>query len=108
MTYLSVTRGDDRELTVTATDSMEGADLVFTARHRPYSAIVIQKSTDANEIVVGADPFTEATITLDAADTADLDPDVLYWDLQLVDSTDKTHTLATGRLAINPDVTYGS
>lgn len=102
MTYLAIKRGDDRTLTVTASASMEGSDVTFTARHRRYSpdpAVITKTAT------VGPDPFLTATITIDAADTEDLEPDVLYWDLQIVDGTDKTHTVADGRLAIEEDVT---
>lgn len=102
MTYLSMKRGDDRELEITATESLAGADVTWTARRRPYSEdVLIQKTTPAGITVVGA----VATVALDAADTADLEPDVLYWDVEVVQAT-RTHTIATGRLAVEPDVTY--
>lgn len=106
MTYLAMTRGDDRTLTVTASEDLDGADLEFTARRRPYSDIVIHKRLGAG-ITLG-DPTTTAVVAIDADDTDDLTPDVLYWDLQVVDTANETHTVARGRLAIEPDITYGS
>lgn len=105
MTYLAMTRGDDRTLEVTASEDLTGAELTFTARHRPYSEDVVIEKTSSNGITVNG---TEATVAIDAADTADLEPDVLYWDIQVVDSAGDTHTVASGRLAVEPDVTYGS
>jgi hypothetical protein len=102
---MSIHRGDDRSLTVTASASMQGADLTFTARHRRHSEEVLIEKISGDGITLGPDPFTTATITIDAADTEDLTPDVLYWDLQLVDSSDEVHTVADGRLAILEDVT---
>jgi|SRR6187200_2328482 len=104
MTYLSMKRGDDREVEVTATESLDGADVTFTARHRPYSEdVVITKTTDPGGGITVVDAV--ATVTIDAADTADLEPDVLYWDVEVVRATE-THTVASGRLAVEPDVTY--
>lgn len=101
MTYLSMTRGDDRVLEVTATESLDGSDVTFTARHRRYSEdAVILKTSPADITIAG--PL--ASVTLAAADTADLDPDVLYWDIEVVDSGGSTHTVADGRLAIQGDV----
>lgn len=104
MSYLQMYRGDDRTLTITASESMEGADLRFTARHRRYDDdVVIEKAA-----VVGDDPFTSATVEIAASDTEDLEPDALYWDLELTDGTGKVHTVATGRLAILEDVSRAS
>lgn len=98
-----MTRGDDRTLTVTASASMEDADLRFTARRfRSDEAAVIEKTSD---VVVGYDDPFSATITIDAVDTESLDPVALWWDLELTDSTGKVHTVASGRLAILEDVT---
>ena len=105
MTYFSVTQGDDRTLTITASSSLEDMDLTWTARHRRYSEDVVIEKTTGSGITTGSAPFRTAVIALDAADTRDLDPDVLYWDLQIVDGQAKTTTVASGRLAVEGDVT---
>lgn len=103
MTYLAMHRGDDRTLEVTASEDLTGSELTFTARHRSYSDDIVIQKTSSNGITVNGQT---ATISIDATDTADLDPDVLYWDIQVVDTAGDTHTVATGRLAIKHDVTY--
>lgn len=46
-----------------------------------------------------------ATITIDAADTEELEASRLYWDLEIVDGGGLVHTVATGVLNILPTVT---
>jgi hypothetical protein len=104
MTDLSMYRGDDRVLTITASEALTGSQITFTARRRPGGAIVISKTTDAG-ITIG-EPATTAVIALDAADTRDLDPCVLRWDIEVVDVTEKTHTVASGQLNIRADITH--
>ncbi|HET9667354.1 MAG TPA: hypothetical protein VFP09_11375 [Desertimonas sp.] len=106
MTYLAMTRGDDRVLDVTATEDLTGANLYFTVRHRRYTPDppLITKATDGDGIELGTP--TTAEITIDAADTVGLDPDVGYWDLVVIDSADKTYTIASGRFAIVEDVDH--
>ncbi len=106
MTYLTMYRGDDRDITITATESLQDADVVFTARRRKSDTeAVIEKSTTDTNIVIGDDPFTTAVVTLDAADTVDLTPAALFWDVEVTDVDGKVHTVATGRLAILEDIT---
>lgn len=105
MSYLSMYRGDDRELVVTASEDLTGAEVAFTARRYKRDEVpVISKTTAAGITVVG----TVATITIDAADTVDEAPGALFWDIQITDATGKIHTVATGRLGILEDITHGS
>lgn len=104
MTYLSMYRGDDRELTITASEDLTGCDVRFTAKARPSSAMaVLEKSTDpGGGITIDT---TTVTVAIEAADTVDLDPVALHWDVEIVDLADKVHTVAHGRLAILQDIT---
>jgi hypothetical protein len=105
MSYLSMYRGDDRVLVITADEALTGSEIVFTAKRRKSDTDpVITKSTTAGSIVIG-DPATTAEVTIDAADTEDLDPIALHWDIQVTDVMDKVHTVAAGRLAIVEDIT---
>ena len=108
MSYHEIRRGDDRTLTVTASESMENADLTFTAkraRRDPDADAVIQKTTGAGITIAGT-PFLTAEIVIEAADTDDLDdvPVALHWDLQL-QLASEVHTIAQGRLAVLQDIT---
>ena len=105
--YLEMKRGDDRTLTVTASESMEGADLTFTAKRTPWDGDAVITKTTADGITIGDDPFTEATIEIDPSDTNDLEdtPIALHWDLQLEDAQGNIRTVADGRLAILTDIT---
>lgn len=96
-------RGDDRELTITASEDLSGSTVQFTARrHLSDTTAVISKSTEDASIVVSG---TTATVTIAAADTTDELPGALHWDVQVTDGEGKIHTVATGRLAIVEDVT---
>jgi len=111
MSYLSMRRGDDRSLTITATEDLTGSDVAFTAKRRRRDTdadAVITKTTGAG-IVIG-NPGTTAEVAIDAADTDGLDdvPVALYWDVEVIDSADKRRTVATGRLGILPDISRGS
>ena len=105
MSYLSMFRGDDRVLTVTASEPLTGLELRFTARRQWNTRVLIEKSTDSG-ITLG-DPDTTALITIDSEDTADLTPGALHWDIQVTDTEGEVHTVAAGRLAIKPDITRG-
>jgi hypothetical protein len=69
MTILSMYRGDDRTLTITADESLTGSEITFTAkrRKRDDSPVLISKTT-TDGITIGGDPDTSAIIALDAAD----------------------------------------
>jgi hypothetical protein len=104
MSYLSMYRGDDRVLDITASETLTGSTLRFTAKQRRTDTeAVIEKST-GDGITIGS-PATTASIAIDAADTEDLEPTVLFWDIEVTDVTGKVHTVATGRLEIHADVT---
>jgi hypothetical protein len=93
MTILSMYRGDDRTLTITADQSLTGSEITFTARgkRREDSPVLIVKTTDV--------------VTLDAEDTEDLTPGSLWWDVEVVDALGKVHTVAEGRLRVRLDAT---
>lgn len=104
MTYLSMYRGDDRILTITADEDLTGSDIRFTARARKRDAEPVIEKSLGEGITLG-DPGTTAVVVLDAADTADLEPGALFWDIEVTDAVDKVHTVATGRLAVIADIT---
>jgi hypothetical protein len=105
MTYLSMYAGNDRELTITASEDLSGADVYWTARRRKRDTEpLLEKSTVAGISVNGA----VATVALDREDTVDLDPVVAHWDVEVVDGSGDTHTVATGRLAIKRPITRRS
>ncbi len=108
MTDFTITRGDDRVLAGVATQQLTDAILFFTAkvnRHDTDDQAVITKELDAGIEIVDENAGT-FEVTIDAADTDDLDtPLLLLWDLQGIDSIDKVRTLASGRLLVQPDIT---
>ena len=106
MSVLSIYRGDDRTLTITSSVALTGSEVTFTAKRSKLDAdedAVIQKSTAAG-VEIG-DPDTAVEVTVDAADTEDLDPVALYWDVQAVDGSGNVRTVAAGRLVIKADIT---
>jgi hypothetical protein len=102
---LSMYRGDDRTLTITATEDMTGSEIHWTAKwsRSADEPVVIGKST-AEGITIGG-PGTTATVTIDAADTRDLDPGPLYWDVEIIDTLGRVRTVAAGVLDLKADVT---
>lgn len=103
MSYLSMFRGDDRTLTITATEDLAGSEIRFTAKQRRSDAVAVIAKSLGSGITLG-NPTTTAEVVIDAADTDDLDPVALYWDVEVTDATDKIRTVASGRLAIREDV----
>jgi hypothetical protein len=118
VTLLSIHRGDTETFTITLTDGagdpldLTGLAITFTAKRRVSDAdedAVIQK-TDVDGIVVDADPTSGiAVLTIEPADTADLeDLRTLHWDVQVDDGVGGVRTPLLGRLAITADVTRTS
>jgi hypothetical protein len=102
--FLSMYRGDDRIVTITSSEALTGSVVTFTARARPGGPVLITKTNvDDGGLTIG-DPATTAAIAIDAADTVDLEPSVLRWDVQVVDDEDKTHTVASGFLVLRADI----
>ena len=101
--YLRITRGDQRTATITADDDLTGVPLTFTAKVNPWDADAVFTKTSGDGIEVGS-PTTTAVITFLAADTEDLDPIVLHWDLQ-AEVDGEPVTIADGRLAVRQDIT---
>lgn len=105
MTTLALTRGDNRTITVTASEDLDGSAIVFTARHRKDDVLhVIRKTSETDGGIELGDPSTTVTISLEPEDTANLDPCVLRWDIEVVDSDDDTRTVASGSLLVKGDV----
>lgn len=106
MTSLAMHRGDDRTLAITASESLTGAAVTFSAARRKDADPEIVKTSPDGGITIGDSPAdTIATVTLAAADTEGLDPGPLFWDVQVVDESGLTHTVATGILLLKTDVT---
>ena len=105
MTNLTMYRGDDRELTISATEDLTGSTIRFTARRMDGTHEAVIEKASGDGIVLG-DPATTAVVTIEAADTSSLRPTVLHWDIEVTDATDKIHTVAEGTLTIKGDVTY--
>ena len=105
---LTMTRGDTVTLTCTLTDAefADGDEVRWTAKRSIEdldSAAVISRSGDQ----VTVDGAT-ATVTINPADTVDLDPVVLRWDWQVTTATGDVYTLDAGTLTVRPDVTRSS
>jgi len=102
---LEMFRGDDRTLTITASESLTGSDIRFTAKRVPGDGTaVIEKSTDDGSITIGVDPDdTEAEV--DAADTEGAGTGVLRWDVEITDAEGKVRTVAIGTLRLRADIT---
>lgn len=110
MSVISLYRGDDRTASVDVTTDITGAELTFLVKARRHDAdadAVITKTTGDGITVTDAS-LGLATIALAAADTDDLDTRPFYrWELQAVDATGATHTLATGRFVLIRDLVRG-
>ena len=111
MSVLTLTRGDDRVLTVTLSEPVsDGARLDFTVKRRISDAdddAVLQKQSDDDGITLDEAAGT-AEIRIAGADTAELDVEPRYvWDIQMTASEGEVTTLASGRLVLRPDVTRG-
>lgn len=103
MTELTMHRGDDREVVITATDNLEGSIVRFTTRYRRTDAEpVFEKTTEDGSIIVAENI---ATVRIDAEDTDDLVPTVLRWDVEITGPSGLVQTYADGYLAIKGDVT---
>jgi hypothetical protein len=117
VTLLSMTRGDTATFTLTLTDAAGGPldltdlDITFTAKRSTYDADAdaVLRKTVGSGITVADDPATGvATLTITAADTADLSQSKsLPWDVEVVDGED-VRTPLSGRLVISRDVTSGA
>ncbi len=108
MTDLSMIRGDDATLDVAVTVEDGALAVTFTAKRAYRDAdvdAILRKDLDAGV------SFDEDGVHVDVepADTRDLvTPLTLVWDLEVVDAIGLTATVASGYLAIAPDVTLES
>lgn len=115
MSELVAIRGDDEiyDIAFKMPDGVTPLNLTgaqgiwFTAKRSsldPDADALIQKALGAGIAIVSA-PAGTATLTIDAADTADIEPTTLVWDAQVKDSLTKIRTAAKGTLVIESDVT---
>ena len=105
---LTMTRGDERSLSIAVTDSggsaynLTGKRLLFTARHK---ATTISKTTVSGITVTNAAGGL-ATVLLSPSDTSGFaDRVVLACDLQTDDNPASPVTLASGTITVLPDIT---
>jgi len=97
-----ITAGDTLTFSLTVRDS-EGGPFILTGTLAAQARRTF-RDTEAVDFTVTADANV-ATLTLDAADTAEMEGSWV-WDVDYVDS-DGTRTLAAGRLTVSPEVTRG-
>lgn len=115
MSDVTIRRGDSRVLAITDAVDAAGAAYAWTDDQIRFTVkrsladsdaeAVFQKTRESGAIVPGA--AGEATIRIDPADTAGL-PDqaiVLEWDLQVTTAAGDVHTLDSGRITVDPEVT---
>ena len=108
-TRLSMTRGDGRTFVLTLADEatfLAGDTVRFTAKRRrtdaDADAVIIKTSPD--DITFVADEAT-ATVTIDPADTADLEvTTLLVFDWQVTASGGDPVTVERGTLLVRADV----
>jgi hypothetical protein len=112
---LDIVRGDDEVLDFAFQDEdggpldLSGAYQVwFTAKHslmdEDEDAVILKTLGDGVEIVSELEGV--GTIEISGSDTAGLPSKAtLKFDVQLLDSTEKTKTLISGNLRVSPDVT---
>lgn len=117
MTDFSMIRGDTKTLTVTLTNSngspldLTDKTLTFTATRWGYSTGIVKTEGDGIEVTSALDGICE--ITIDPADTADLEPDYwggysllsYTWDFQVENEAGEVRTPLRGRLKVYPDMT---
>ncbi len=106
MANLSVYRGDWQPITVTASESGSAVNLTgiqsvkFLAKNEledtDEQAVIVK--TLGQGITVTDARKGKMKVELEAADTADVMADALYYTLKVVDSYNKPRTVANGRL----------
>lgn len=105
---LSMIRGDDASLAIAVAIPEDALAVTFTAKraHRDDDVdAILRKDLD------GGVSYSEdqAVVDIAASDTRDLVvPLTLVWDLEVIDADSLTSTVASGYLAIAPDVTRES
>ena len=103
---LSMYQGDDRRIIITASESLDGSTVRFTARRNKLDEeAVIEKSTVAGSVTVGVPDDMTAVALIDASDTEGMAPTLLRWDVEVTDVLGKVKTVAIGYLKIMSDVT---
>lgn len=118
MAHLEIVRGDSVEYTVRLTGPGGTAlDLTDAALFWTMKADASDEDVDAvamadwedgggsSGISVNDPESGIVTLTVAAADTADWDPEVYVYDLQLVTVTGRVRTVDEGRVTVRADVT---
>lgn len=113
---LEIDQGDDEVLELTIKTktgdaaNLTGCTLNFAIRTSAALDPILAKSTTGGAGIEITAPATDglATIAISAADTTALDPKymgrTLRWELEVIDTTVKTTTLAKGTIVINRDL----
>lgn len=115
-TALEILRGDDEVLDLafkqadgTTPLNITGAlGIWFTAKRSSLDDDVdalIAKILTAGQIVITNAAGGLATVTINAADTAAIEPTTLVWDAQIKDAGSNIRTAASGTLKVVGDVT---
>ena len=103
---LTITRGDTETVEVTiTTDGTTAVDITgrtYTSQMRTTPDIAAISITGTCVVTDGA--AGEMAVTFAAADTADLDPGFLYWDLQ-ENAAGVITTILSGTVTVLADVT---
>ncbi len=104
-------RGDTRAITITVTDStgtavnITGGKIFFTlnSSNDPAddSGALVSKTITAHTTPLAG----ISTVTLDASDTASIDPGTYYYDIQFVDSTGNVTSKKQDTFQIIADIT---
>lgn len=108
-------RGDDQDFSITVVDAngqpvnLTGMKVWATFKYHINdldSALAIQKTTNTSTITIAGSNNNVASFTIANADTASFsDTTVLYYDVQIKDGASKIHTIDSGTLTVNDDVT---
>jgi hypothetical protein len=105
----TMTRGDTASLSVPCSQSITSASVVIWTAKKNIgdldTAAIIQKTLGAG-ITLSGDGLT-AYVALVPADSVNLNPETLYWDIQAQFSDGSVHTVASGTLIFTADVTRG-
>ena len=103
---LTITRGDTETVEVTiTTDGSTAVNITgrtYSSQMRSTPDITAISITGTCAVVNGA--AGQMTVTFSAADTADLDPGFLYWDLQ-ENASGVITTILSGTVTVLADIT---
>ena len=120
MTVLRVTRGDDEIVDLIVRDpngvgaqpgqpstwprvDLSGSTARFVVTRKAIDSPALITKTSGSGLAYTDEDEGEVAVTIDDTDTADLEPTVYRWELQVTDAASKVGTAAEGWLHILPD-----